>query len=479
LNTTIIFCGFEEPLANFTIRIYYPPVLTDRGEVRKRENEQLSMDMAEPGSSLAFPFPSQVSWTKDGEEVAGGSSTRVFNYSSIFIGSVQPSDSGLYVLSATNYQLNGGPLLGNATASLTLNVLFGARFSGPGSGTVAVVEGESATLVCGTGLSGNPLPTLTWTDNTGREVVEEGRISLSTGRELVSLTLSSTRQNDTGYWNCSAQVYDGANVVGQPVGRDIRLVVVAPPVAPVDLSIKEIGATWMYLQWFNPSAGLGNPPLSSHVVRVQEVGGEVEERTFDSSEGEANVTDLLPGTQYILSAVAVSQFEDLQATSPPSNSDSGTTNVTVPAPVCSGVPEVEDTRLVVRWTYRHMGGAPITSVDVYFTTTTDSTRVSFSDDSQAVLGEVGAREREDSIPLPEAGFTYIFSVTATNSQGTSAVDCPPLTPDIGVPGRPDPPKVYTTTRGVAFVTVHTPHSGLRGNSTDKLQFILLVDQGRE
>ena len=100
-----------------------PPVLTGRGEVRKRENEELSMDMAEPGSPLAFPFPSQVSWTKDGEEVVGGSSTRVFNYSSIFIGSVQPSDSGDYVLSATNYQLNGGPLLGSATASLTLNVL--------------------------------------------------------------------------------------------------------------------------------------------------------------------------------------------------------------------------------------------------------------------------------------------------------------------------------------------------------------------
>ena len=54
----------------------------------------------------------------------------------------------------------------------------------------------------------------------------------------------------------------------------------------------------------------------------------MEERTFDSSEGEANVTDLLPGTQYTFSVVAVSQFEDRRATSPPSNSDSGTTNVT-------------------------------------------------------------------------------------------------------------------------------------------------------
>ena len=61
---------------------------------------------------------------------------------------------------------------------------------------------------------------------TCRVATAGGRISLSSSGEVVSLTLSSTRQNDTGYWNCSAQVYDGANVVGQPVGRDIRLVVV-------------------------------------------------------------------------------------------------------------------------------------------------------------------------------------------------------------------------------------------------------------
>ena len=99
-----------------------PPVLVDKGEVRKRENEELNMDMADPDSPLAFPFPSQVSWTKDGEEVEDVSSTRVFNYSSILIGSVQRSDSGVYLLSATNYQLDGSPL-DTDTASLTLNVL--------------------------------------------------------------------------------------------------------------------------------------------------------------------------------------------------------------------------------------------------------------------------------------------------------------------------------------------------------------------
>ena len=162
-----------------------PPVLLERGEVRRRENEELNVDMAEPGSPQAFPFPSQVSWTKDGEEVEGASSTRVFNYSSIFIGSVEPSDSGVYLLSATNYLLNGS-LLRTDSASLTLNVLcecllkhviatniinaVGAGLGGAGSVSVPVLEGESATLVCGTDLHGNPTPTITWTDNTGRLV---------------------------------------------------------------------------------------------------------------------------------------------------------------------------------------------------------------------------------------------------------------------------------------------------------------------
>ena len=56
--------------------------------------------------------------------------------------------------------------------------------------------------------------------------MDGGRISLSTDREEVSLTLESTTRDDTGYWNCTAQVYDEDNVVGQPVERPIRLVVV-------------------------------------------------------------------------------------------------------------------------------------------------------------------------------------------------------------------------------------------------------------
>ena len=99
-----------------------PPVLLEAGEVKLRENEELRLDMADPDSSPAYPIPSQVLWTKDGEEIDSALPTRVFNYSSIFIGSVEPSDSGVYQLSVTSYFLNGS-LFQSDSASLTLNVL--------------------------------------------------------------------------------------------------------------------------------------------------------------------------------------------------------------------------------------------------------------------------------------------------------------------------------------------------------------------
>ena len=33
-----------------------------------------------------------------------------------------------------------------------------------------MLEGETATLVCGTDLTGNPLPNITWTDNSNRSI---------------------------------------------------------------------------------------------------------------------------------------------------------------------------------------------------------------------------------------------------------------------------------------------------------------------
>ena len=58
-------------------------------------------------------------------------------------------------------------------------------------------------------------------------VSEGGRVSLSSGREEVSLTLATSTREDDGNWSCSAQVYESDTLtVGQPVQRTIQLVVV-------------------------------------------------------------------------------------------------------------------------------------------------------------------------------------------------------------------------------------------------------------
>ena len=101
-----------------------PPVLSEGGEETKRENERLILDLSDPASPPAFPFPSQFMWSRqDGVELVNVTDTRVFSYPIIDIGSVLSSDSGLYTLSATNYQLDGVTPVGSDTASFTLNVL--------------------------------------------------------------------------------------------------------------------------------------------------------------------------------------------------------------------------------------------------------------------------------------------------------------------------------------------------------------------
>ena len=95
--------------------ISVPPRLSDRRIITKRENEELSLVMSKPGSSLAFPFPN-FTWTgPDGAELVN-STGREYGYPSIFIGSVQPPDTGNYTLTATNDH-------GTASASFSLNVL--------------------------------------------------------------------------------------------------------------------------------------------------------------------------------------------------------------------------------------------------------------------------------------------------------------------------------------------------------------------
>ena len=61
-----------------------------------------------------------------------------------------------------------------------------------------------------------------------RVVVDGGNnITLISNSEEVALTLERTSRVNSGYWNCSAQVYDTDSLkVGKPVEKTVQLVIV-------------------------------------------------------------------------------------------------------------------------------------------------------------------------------------------------------------------------------------------------------------
>lgn len=104
----------------------------------------------------------------------------------------------------------------------------------------------------------------------------------------------------------------------------------------------------------------------------------------------------------------------------------------MPAPLCLEPPRAEDDRLVVRWNYTHTGGQTLTAAGVYFyPDTSPELRMPLSSVSGAEVGSVSSAERADSIPLPEAGLHYQFTVSAENSNGTTETNCPLIRLDIG------------------------------------------------
>ena len=96
------------------------------------------------------------------------------------------------------------------------------------------------------------------------------------------------------------------------------------PSAPEDLTLEGAGPSWVSFSWFQTSRGI--PPLSRHVVLVVG-GGEERNVTVEDSRTSTTVTNLLPGTTYMIRIVAMSEYGDVQAFSPPSTALNATTAV--------------------------------------------------------------------------------------------------------------------------------------------------------
>ena len=111
-------------------------------------------------------------------------------------------------------------------------ILFISWTDGPditlGPSVVATLEGDNATLVCGTNLTGNPEPTVQWMDNNNTEVRRnDSRFVFDDGPEIVSLSIFNVTVEDDGIWRCIVQVENASevqqNVTLTAVGKDDKI----------------------------------------------------------------------------------------------------------------------------------------------------------------------------------------------------------------------------------------------------------------
>ena len=120
----------------------------------------------------------------------------------------------------------------NCMCAVCVFILFFSWTDGPditlGPSVVATLEGDNATLVCGTNLTGNPEPTVQWMDNNNTEVRRnDSRFVFDDGPEIVSLSIFNVTVEDDGIWRCVVQVENASevqqNVTLTAVGKDDKI----------------------------------------------------------------------------------------------------------------------------------------------------------------------------------------------------------------------------------------------------------------
>ncbi len=87
----------------------------------------------------------------------------------------------------------------------------------------AAAEGVNTTLVCGTNLVGNPVPSVHWRDSRANTIdTNDTAYIFNNGQELVTLTILQAQLNDSGNWTCVLS----SNVTGNIVERMLALTVI-------------------------------------------------------------------------------------------------------------------------------------------------------------------------------------------------------------------------------------------------------------
>ena len=205
-----------------------------------------------------------------------------------------------------------------------------------------------------------------------------------------------------------------------------------------------IGATWALICWTVPS---GDSMISRYEILAREVNGSgLVNVTTGNNSTFFNVTGLLPATTYSLSVVALAEGGDVVARGSESEPEVDMTGVTgvckhlilcayfyvlyshnssVPALNCS-VEESQTTgSIVVTWSFIHTGGLPLTALSTSYS----FMRGLFEVNENVAIDDINIFTT--SVPDLVVGFTYAFTVTARNENGSSTASCGSLFHRVG------------------------------------------------
>ena len=108
-----------------------------------------------------------------------------------------------------------------------------------------------------------------------------------------------------------------------------------------------------------------------------------------------------------------------------------TSNSAAPGVVCLKQPRVEDTELVISWSYNYTGGLNITDTVVKYRNESSEEFTSLpyfisGSASGSSASEIANVDSSVSLPLPVAGLNYFFRVTASNKEGSTTIACPSI-----------------------------------------------------
>ncbi|GIY02415.1 hypothetical protein CEXT_428171 [Caerostris extrusa] len=244
-----------------------------------------------------YPKPNVV-WKKknDGGEVTVNDNSRwkVMENGSLLFKRIDKGDEGTYTCEVSN------GIGENLRKSARLDVKAPPRISSAYR-IKSARKAESATLVCEAD-GDQPLIT-SWAKNdiglqtTGRVQINE---ELSATGIIAQMTILSTHRNDGGSYTCSAK-----NRFGE-VNNTIILRIVEPPERPVSVKVGEVWSRAATVSWSPPFDG--NSPITQYVVHywkdIEGASHRLQERSVPATQSSVLLSDLQPGTTYLLRVVA-------------------------------------------------------------------------------------------------------------------------------------------------------------------------------